>query len=132
MMKDMQKLKQILELFFAGASAALVQVSLALADSNCTGNSLCNPLNPQFNSIPGFISGVLKVMVEVALPIITIFIVYAGFKFVAARGNPGKLDEAKQNFVWVIFGALLILGAWVIATLIGGTVTQLVGTQTSL
>jgi len=46
---------------------------------------------------------------------------------VLARGNSSKLDEAKKNFVYVIIGALLILGAWVIATLIGGTVTQLVG-----
>lgn len=114
-------MKNALRVGIAGIVFALSQISLAFAQG------LTNPLNPQFSTIPGFIAGVLKVVVEVSLPIITIFIVYAGFKFVAARGNPGKLDEAKQNFVWVIFGALLILGAWVIATLIGGTVSQLVG-----
>lgn len=128
MMYLMSKLRSGMEAIFTGMLLFAAQTSFALAQSQ----GLTNPLNPQFSTIPGFISGVLKVMVEVSLPIITIFIVYAGFKFVAARGNPGKLDEAKQNFVWVIFGALLILGAWVIATLIGGTVTQLVGTQTSL
>lgn len=89
--------------------------------------TLNNPLNPQFSTIPNFISGALKVMVMVSLPIITLFIVYAGFKFVSARGNPGELESAKNNFVYVILGALLILGAWIIATLIGGTVSQLVG-----
>ncbi len=87
-----------------------------------------NPLNKNFSSIPLFIAGALKVLVIVALPIITLFIVIAGFMFVLARGNESKLSEAKKNFVYVMIGALLILGAWVIATLIGGTVTQLVGT----
>jgi hypothetical protein len=90
-------------------------------------SSLQNPLNSNFSTIPTFISGFLKVLVEVALPIIALFIVYSGFMFVFARGNESKLTEAKKNFVYVIIGALLILGAWVIAQLIGGTVTQLVG-----
>ncbi len=89
--------------------------------------SLENPLNPQFSSVPAFIAGALKVLVIVALPIITLFIVISGFMFVVARGNEQKISEARKNFVYVIIGALLILGAWLIATLIGGTVSQLVG-----
>ena len=84
-----------------------------------------NPL--KVSSIAEFIATALKVLVVVALPIITLFIVISGFMFVLARGNESKLTEAKKNFVYVIIGALLILGAWVIATLIGGTVSQLVG-----
>jgi hypothetical protein len=98
------------------ASASLVSAQ---------GNVLGNPLNPNFSSIPNFIAGALKVMVMVALPIISLFIVYSGFLFVAAQGNEGKLSEAKNNLLYVIIGSILILGAWVIATLIGGTVTQL-------
>lgn len=90
-------------------------------------DGLENPLNSNFSTIPTFIAGALKVLVIVALPIITLFLVVAGFMFVMARGNSSKLEDAKKNFVYVIIGALLILGAWVIATLIGGTVTQLVG-----
>jgi hypothetical protein len=124
MMKRMTTLRRaaaaaVIELLVFAASVQTVFAQ----DSN---QGLQNPLSPQFSTIPGFISGALKVMVEVALPIITVAIVYAGFKFVAARGNPGKLSEARTNFVFVILGALLILGAWIIATLIGGTVTQLV------
>ena len=86
---------------------------------------LNNPLNPTFSSIPNFIAGALKVLVMVALPIISLFIVYSGFLFVAAQGNEEKLSKAKSNLMYVIIGAILILGAWVIATLIGGTVSQL-------
>ena len=105
------------------AVACLLFASIASAQAT----GLENPLNSQFNTIPTFIAGALKVLVIVALPIITLFIVVAGFMFVAARGNESKLTEAKKNLMYVIIGALLILGAWVIATLIGGTVTQLVG-----
>ena len=94
------------------------------------GSKLDNPLKPEFSTIPTFIAGALKVLVIVALPVIALFIVVAGFMYIAARGNPGKISEAHKNFVYVLIGALLILGAWVIATLIGGTVTQLVGSST--
>ncbi len=103
-------------------SAAIVFATVAIAHAD-----LENPLNSNFSTIPAFIAGALKVLVIVALPIIALFIVIAGFMFVFARGNESALTKAKENFVYVIIGALLILGAWVIATLIGGTVTQLVG-----
>jgi uncharacterized BrkB/YihY/UPF0761 family membrane protein len=102
--------------------AIVVSPLVALADT-----TLKNPLNSQFSSVPQFIAGALKVLVVVALPIITLFIVISGFMFVFARGNEKALSDAKRNFMYVIIGALLILGAWMIATLIGGTVTQLVG-----
>ncbi len=95
----------------------------AFAQNNSTG--LQNPL--KFPDLSHFIEGFLKAIVMIALPLITVFIVYAGFKFIAARGNPGKLSEANKNFQYVILGAILILSAWVLATLIGGTVTQLLG-----
>lgn len=84
-----------------------------------------NPL--KFSSIEKFIEGFLRAIVIIALPLITIFIVYAGFKFIAARGNPEGLNDAKRNMAYVLVGAILILSAWVLATMIGGTVRQLVG-----
>ena len=92
-------------------------------------SSLANPLNKSISSIPDFISAALKAVVMIALPIITLFIVVSGFMFLFAQGNQGKLDRAKENFMWVIVGTLLILGAWVLATLLAGTVTQLLGNK---
>jgi hypothetical protein len=37
------------------------------------------------------------------------------------------LTTAKKNFVYVIIGAALVLGAWVLSTLLGATVSQLIG-----
>lgn len=91
-----------------------------------TDGKLNNPLNDAFSTIPGFIAGALQALVMIALPILTLFIVYSGFLFVSARGNEHKLEDAKRNFMYVIIGALLILGAWIIAQLIAGTVAQLI------
>lgn len=102
------------------AGALTILPALVSADSQ-----LNNPLNSSFSSIPSFIAGALKVMVMVALPIISLFIVYSGFLFIKAQGNEAGLSEAKNNLIYVIIGSILILGAWVIATLIGGTVSQL-------
>lgn len=88
---------------------------------------LQNPLNAAISSIPKFIAEVLKVVVKIAIPIIALFLVYAGFLFVRAQGNMQQLARARDNLMYAVIGALLIMGAWVLATLIAGTVTQLVG-----
>ena len=95
------------------------------ASAQCTGTCLENPL--RFESLERFIEGVLQAIVMIGLPIIVAFIVYAGFKYIAARGNSGKITSAHENFKYVIIGTILILSAWVLATLIGGTVSQLLG-----
>ena len=87
--------------------------------------ALENPL--KFPSIQAFIEGVLNAITIVALPVIAFFIVFAGFKFITAQGNETELNNAKKNIVAVLIGGSLILGAWVLSTLIGGTVTQLIG-----
>lgn len=95
-------------------------------NSNIAGEGgLQNPL--KFPNMQKFIEGVLQSIVMIALPIITIFIVYSGFLFISARGNESKLSNAKNNFTYVIIGTILILSAWVLATLIGGTISQLLG-----
>jgi hypothetical protein len=99
-----------------------------IANADCRADlsgSLCNPTI--FGSVSSFIAGALKVMVEIALPIIAVYVVISGFKFISARGNTEKLGAARKNFYYVIIGALLILGAWVIANLIAGTVQQVLG-----
>ena len=93
---------------------------------------LKNPLNSNLSTIPAFLAAALKALALIALPIVTLFLVISGFLFVTAQGNEQKLETAKNNFFYVVIGTLLILGAWIIATLIGGTVNQLVGKSSGL
>lgn len=107
-------------LSFVAVSVMVLFASFAHAQTG-----LESPLNSNFSSIPAFIAGALKALAVIALPIITLFLVISGFLFITAQGNQQKLDTAKKNFFYVIIGALLILGAWILATLIAGTVSQL-------
>lgn len=114
----MTHLRKLIAFTLPGTLLAFLLIDTAFAQ-------LKNPLSDSYSSIPQFISGALKVMVMVALPIITLFMVYSGFLFVFAQGNQEQLAKAKTNFVYVVIGSILILGAWVFASLIGGTISQL-------
>jgi mannose/fructose/N-acetylgalactosamine-specific phosphotransferase system component IIC len=71
----------------------------------------------------------LTAAIQIGIPIAVLFIVYAGFKFVLARGSPEKLKEARQNFLWTIIGIAIFLGAWLLASVVANTVNALGGQQ---
>ena len=79
------------------------------------------------NNVPSLVAASLKALVQISLPILTLFIVYAGFRFVIARGNPDRITEAKNNFFYVLIGSILIIGAWTLAIIIGATASQVIG-----
>lgn len=89
-------------------------------------NKVCSPLSEMMSTIPGFIAGLAKVAVILMIPIIALALVYAGFLFVAARGKGDKLTIAKANFKFVLLGATLVLGAWAFASMLWGTIGQII------
>lgn len=87
---------------------------------------LKNPLH--FNSIPELLAQLLDLVVMVAVPIAILFLIYAGFLFVSARGSEEKLTKAKSVLLYTVIGIALIVGAALLANVIKGTVDQLQGT----
>ena len=86
-------------------------------------NELKNPL--QIGTIEGFLVAIIQILVVFATPIIVLFIMYAGYLFVTARGDTGKLEDAKRALLWSVVGGVIVLGAELIAQIIKGTVTGL-------
>lgn len=85
-----------------------------------------NPLeNAGVSDITSFIESILRFVVMIGIPIITLAIIYSGFLFVVARGNPEELKKAKKTFLYTLVGAALLLGSFVIANAIKGTVDQI-------
>lgn len=110
--------------------ALILLVATQAHAQQCQGSACLNsPLNQAISGIPQFFAMLLKAFVMIALPIISLAIVFTGFMFVKARGNERELATAKRNFFYVMFGAILILGAWLFANLIGNTVSQLLPTS---
>jgi len=109
-----------------GILAVLLSAApLMMAPEDALAAAFENPL--RFSTIEEFIEGALQAFVYIALPVVAFFIVFSGFKFLAAQGNQEQLAQAKRNFMYVVVGASLALGAWALAVLIKGTIDQLRG-----
>jgi hypothetical protein len=83
------------------------------------GVSFPNPINKQ--SILEIVTAVLDFVTQLGAVIAVLFMVYAGFLFVLARGNPGMLDKAKSTFLWTVVGAMIVLGSFVLSEIIQNT-----------
>lgn len=82
-----------------------------------------NPLNA--SSIQGLIDLIIKAMIEIGTPIAILFLIWSGFLYVEARGNPTKVAKAHQALLWTLVGIAVLLGASILAKIIAGTINQL-------
>lgn len=113
-------------LFWSVVSFALfLPVMIARADVGPASgvNALPNPIAA--SSFQDLIQKILRIVIDIGVPVATLFIIYSGFLFIKAQGNPEKLKEAKETFFWTIVGTAVLLGAWVLAQAIAGTINQL-------
>lgn len=84
---------------------------------------ICNPI--QAGSIEEMIQTILTGMKEIGFPILALAIVYCGFLFVFARGNPEKISKAKTALIYTMIGGAILLGAYALAQMISSTVSGL-------
>jgi hypothetical protein len=80
------------------------------------GEALQNPLS--VDSITGLLTAILDILVIIAVPIIVFFIIFAGFKYVTARGNEQEITTAHHALAYAVIGGVLILGATAIAAIV--------------
>lgn len=84
-----------------------------------------NPLGGNIDSLPELVKSLLNIVLIIGTPIVALAIIYAGFMLVAAQGNPEKLSKARQALLWAVVGGAILLGSYILAQAIGGTVEQL-------
>lgn len=82
-----------------------------------------NPLKAQ--SVQELAEALLTLVYQVGLPLIVIMFIYAGFLYVTAQGDAGKVTRAHNAFLYTVIGAMVVLGAAIIAAVIKGTITKL-------
>ncbi len=81
------------------------------------GNSLFALLQTIINDILMPIGGVLAVLA----------FIYSGFLYVTAQGNETKIKTAHTALLYAAIGTAVLLGSWVLATVICNTIGQLGG-----
>lgn len=89
-----------------------------------TNVTLINPLNAG-TSLESFLNNILAFVIRIGTIIVILMLVFVGFKFVTARGEPAKITEARSALLWTVVGALILLGAQAIAIGITATVKAL-------
>ena len=88
--------------------------------SDCPPGELCNPLGQ--DSLVEFLMGILDVLLTFAIPIIVLFIMYAGFLYVTAQGDESKIKTAHAALTWSVVGGVIVLAANIIIEVIQNTV----------
>ena len=94
-----------------------------LFDGSRVATKLQNPVG--FNSLRALVVAILDVIVQIAVPLAALFLIYSGYLFVSARGDETKLKEAKSIFMWTLVGIAVLLGAKVLSGIIEETIEQI-------
>lgn len=84
---------------------------------------LVNPLKA--DSLEELLMIVLDAAIKLGGIVITLALIWVGFLFVKAQGNPTEIKKAREALVYVVIGALILLGAKAILTVIQDTVNSL-------
>lgn len=96
---------------------------LLLPAGSATAQSLDNPITA--NSLEEFLRMILAAVIAILFPIVVLFIVYTGFLFVTAQGNPQKINEAKTYLIYTVIGALIVLGAQALSLAIEASINEI-------
>ena len=107
-------------------SAVPPQTGSAVPVTNSVSNiKIENP----FRGGDDFISLLKAILNNIVMPIVAVavvaYIIYAGFKYVTARGNPAEITKAHQQLLWALIGAGVLLGAAGISAVVQNTVRGL-------
>jgi hypothetical protein len=98
-----------------GGPSQNVNVPIKLDNPFSVGNDLFELADALVNKVVLPIGGVLCVL----------GFIYAGFLYVTARGNQTKISTAHNALLYSAIGTAILLGAWVIASVIRNTITSL-------
>ena len=109
-----------MKLFFVPFFIAFTSAQIARADSHSA--ALNNPLAA--TSMQGFLGLLVDIIQIIIVPFIVVFIIYAGFMYVTARGNSENIKQATQALIYAVIGAVIILGAEIIGGIIANTANE--------
>ena len=106
---------------------ALSLLSLPVFSLAAQGNGVGQIANPLGNvtDIFTFINILLDAVLKLGAVLAVMAIIYAGFLFVTASGDEGKIETAKSVLLYTVIGIAILLGARLIAAVITNTVTNI-------
>jgi len=85
--------------------------------------TLDNPLSG-VSDIPELLAAIVNVLLVIAVPIVVFFLIYAGFNYVTAQGNPEKIKTASRSILYALIGAVIVFGAFAISSILQNIVNE--------
>ncbi len=85
---------------------------------------LKNPIGKNMTLIE-FLKSVIEGVTYIAVPIIVLVLIYAGFLFVTSFGDVKKLEKAKSVFLYALVGAVLLLSANLLLDVVHSTTNEI-------
>lgn len=102
---------------------AVAQHVFAADTTDCSGK-LCNPLG-KTTSIFALVSVILDLVLTLASIVIVIYLIWIGFQYVMARGNPTELSKLHSTFLWTLIGTAVIFSAKLLSQILQNTIDTL-------
>ncbi len=90
--------------------------------SNCV-TTITNPI--KYTSLSAIVGAILTGVEYIGGICCALWIIWGGFLFVKAQGNPDALSDAKKTLLHAVIGTAIILGAGAILTIIQSTITAI-------
>lgn len=97
-------------------------LALALPVFAFAQTTFTNPI--VFGSVQGLVTAIVQALIVMLIPIVVFFVIFAGFKYVTARGNPNDIKQANQALMYAIIGGVIIIGAFAITQIVVNTVNE--------
>ena len=119
-------------IFISAAAFSFIFANLVMA------HNITDPLVPcggtgqnpcGFNDIIHLIQHVMTFLLVVAAPVAALLFAYAGFQYVFAAGNEGKIEQAHKIFWTAFLGLVFMASAWLVVKLIVTTLGSTAGSQ---
>lgn len=82
------------------------------------------------SKIQTFIQGVIQVLVTLAGLVSAGFFVWGGIGYITSSGDPEKLDRSKKTILYSAIGLVIVLGAFVLSTVVTQLATGAFGGST--
>ena len=76
-------------------------------------------INLSIDGLMNIIKGLACWIVNAALILIVVAVVFYGIQFLISRGDPGKVGDARKALTWGVVGIIVILGAYTIIATVG-------------
>ncbi len=120
-------IKKILNPLLLLVSTFFAVLTVAHAQAGLYDNpiKILDSTGAKVETIPQFLLLLVDLVFLFGMPIVVIFIIYAGFLFVTAGDNESQISKAKTTIIWTLIGAAVLIGAKVIAMAIQTTVLSL-------